>query len=82
MEHTNKSTFILHYRNIPQWLEQSPIVFALLAHFARRARREEGEIAWNGELIHLKPREFITGRLSASKELGISDESKLFKHSL
>src|SRR3989344_4465374 len=73
MEHTNKSTFILHYRNIPQWLEQSPIAFALLALFARRARREEGEASWHGEVILLKPREFITGRLSVSKELGISE---------
>ena len=73
MEHTNKSTFILHYRNIPQWLEQSPIAFALLALFARRARREEGEVAWNGELILLKPREFITGRSSVSTVLGISE---------
>lgn len=73
MERTNKFTFIFHYRIIPQWLEQSPIAFALLALFARRARREVGEIAWNGELIQLKPRQFITGRLSVSKELGISE---------
>ncbi len=73
MEHTNKSTFIFHYREIPQWLEQSPIAFALLALFARRARREAGDVGWNGENIHLEPKQFIAGRKTLSQKLGITE---------
>lgn len=73
METTNKSTFIFHYRDIPQWLKQSPLCFHLLAEFARRARRKEGEVAWRGESILLKPREFITGRVKVSEDLGMTE---------
>lgn len=73
MGDNNKSTFILHYRDLPEWLEQSPLAFHLLAEFARRARRIAGDVGWNGENIHLEPLEFITGRLSVSRELGLSE---------
>ncbi len=73
MENTNKATFIKHYREIPEWLKQSPICFHLLAEFARRARREAGEIAWSGEVIQLEPKQFITGRVSVSSLLGVSE---------
>ncbi len=73
MENTNKSTYIKHYREIPDWLKQSPICFHLLAEFARRARREAGEIAWSGEAIQLEPKQFITGRISVTGLLGMSE---------
>lgn len=73
MEHTNKSTYITHYREIPEWLEQSANCFHLLAAFARRARRIEGDVGWRGENIHLLPREFIAGRKSVSKDLGLTE---------
>ncbi|OGG02402.1 hypothetical protein A2Z33_05060 [Candidatus Gottesmanbacteria bacterium RBG_16_52_11] len=69
---TSKSTYIYHYREIPDWLRQSPKTFHLLAEFARRARRVEGDVAWNGENIHLLPRQFITGRIKLSLELGLT----------
>lgn len=69
---TNKPTYIYHYREIPQWLKQSPNTFHLLAEFARRARREEADVGWNGENIRLQPRQFITGRIRLSQELGLT----------
>lgn len=69
---TNKSTYIYHYRDLPQWLKQSPLVFHLLAEFARRARRLETDVGWNGENIHLLQRQFITGRVKLSQELGLT----------
>lgn len=73
MGHINKPSYLYHYRDIPAWIRQSPICFHLLAEFARRARRLEGYISWNGENIHLKPRQFITGRVSVSAEIGITE---------
>jgi len=73
MENSNRSTFIIHYRNISDLLRQSTVTFSLLAEFARRARRIAGDIGWNGENIHLEPREFITGRKTVSRDLGITE---------
>lgn len=69
----NSSTYIFHYRDFPEWLKQSPVAFHLLAEFARRARRIAGEVSWQGENIQLKPREFITGRKTLSRDLGITE---------
>lgn len=69
----NLSTYINHYRDIPQWLKQSPKTFHLLSEFARRARRIKGDVGWNGETIHLEVKQFITGRLKVSQELGLTE---------
>lgn len=69
----SRENFIFHFREIPDWLRQSPIAFSLLAEFARRARRNEGDVAWDGESIPLRPGQFITGRLSVSQRLGITE---------
>lgn len=69
----DKTTYIIHFRSLPEWLKKSPVSFHLLAEFARRARRTEGSTVWHGEVIHLKQRQFITGRISVAKELGISE---------
>jgi hypothetical protein len=72
-ENSNRPTYIYHFRNLPEWLRQSPYAFHLLAEFARRARRIEGDVGWNGENIHLLPRQFITGRIKICRELGLSE---------
>ncbi len=69
----NSSTFIFHYRDVPQWLQQSPYAFHLLSGFARRARRTSGNVGWQGENIHLETRQFITGRLTVSRDLGLTE---------
>lgn len=69
----SKENFIFHFRSLPEWLKQSPITFHLLAEFARRARLTEGDVVWNGEIIHLEPRGFITGRIKTSASLGITE---------
>ncbi len=73
MNNAIKSNFIKHNRDIPQWLRQSPYCFHLLREFANRARREEADVGWQGENIHLAPREFLTGRISTSRELGLTE---------
>lgn len=69
----DKLTFIIHFREVPDGIKQLPIAFHLLAEFARRARRTEGEAVWNGEIIQLLPRQFITGRTKVSQTLGITE---------
>lgn len=66
-------TYIRLYREIPPWLEQSPNAFHLLSKFARRARWVEGDWTWDGETIHLLPRQFVTGRKKVSETLGLSE---------
>jgi len=75
MEDTEKpqQTYIIHFREFPEWLKQSPHVFHLLAEFARRARRETGFCSWNGEVIKLMPRQFLTGRIKTSASLGLTE---------
>ncbi len=87
-DNQNSSTFIFHYRELPQWLQQSPYAFHLLSEFARRARRTIGNVGWKGEDINLKTRQFITGRKTVSKDLGLTEGQyreaykKLEKHGL
>lgn len=66
--------YIMMHRRIPEWLEKSPYTLHLLGYFARRARRDHSEnVNWNGEIIHLEIRQFITGRISGSEKLGIKE---------
>lgn len=65
--------FVKMARNIPEWIEQHPEAFHLLAYIARRARRTPGAVTFRGETIELDYGEFIIGRTSASERLGISE---------
>ena len=69
----HKNNFILHFREIPFWLRSEPITFHLIAEFARRTSRTERDVNWQGEIIHIKPGQFITGRISTAQKLGISE---------
>lgn len=73
MEEVELKNFIFHFRKIPDWLRESPIAFHCLAEFGRRASHIERDISINGENVHLKPKEFITGRKTTAKDLGISE---------
>ena len=58
---------------IPEWIATNPKAFRLLYEFASRSRRNGGSVDYKGKLIRLKVREFITGRISTSKKVGISE---------
>lgn len=58
---------------MPEWIAKNPKAFRLLYEFASRSRRQEGEIEYRGELIHLKTREFITGRESTPQKVGLTE---------
>lgn len=67
--------------NMPEWIRTNPKAFRLLYEFAERSRREEADIEYNGKLVNLKVREFITGRKRTSERVGISEQEyrNLFK---
>lgn len=65
--------FIKMVRYIPEWIEQHPEAFHLLAYIVRRARRTPGVATFRGETIELNSGEFIIGRTSASERLGFSE---------
>lgn len=66
---------------MPEWITKNPKAFRLLYEFAERSSREERDIEYQGILIHLSTREFITGRSSTSAKIGISEQEykTLFK---
>ncbi len=59
---------------MPEWISTNPKAFRLLYEFAERSRREEADIEYEGTLIHLNIREFICGRISTSKKVGITEQ--------
>lgn len=65
--------FVKMTRDLPEWIEQNPEAFHLLAYIARRARRVPGTITYRGETINLDYGEFIIGRITASEKLGLTE---------
>ena len=65
---------------IPEWIATNPKAFRLLYEFASRSRRNGGSVDYKGKLIRLKVREFITGRISTSKKVGISEREYIGKY--
>lgn len=59
---------------MPEWIASNPKAFRLLYEFAERSRRISDDIEYEDILIHLNIREFITGRESTSKKIGISEQ--------
>ncbi len=61
-------------KNMPDWIRTNPKAFRLLYEFAERSRRDDADIEYNGKLISLKVREFVTGRKNTSERVGISEQ--------
>jgi len=59
---------------MPEWIVSNPAAFRLLYEFAERSRRGEADIEYEGQLIHLDIRQFITGRKSTSEKIGITEQ--------
>jgi len=59
---------------MPEWIKTNPKAFRLLYEFASRSSWKERDIEFEGVLIHLNLREFITGRPSTSKKVGITEQ--------
>lgn len=71
---TNKDKgYIKLYRSLEQkGYYKRPEYVALWVHLLMRASYQQTEYLFNGEIHHLEPGQFITGRKALSKETGIS----------
>lgn len=59
---------------MPEWIRKNTKAFRLLYEFAERSSRKKREIEYNGVLIQLNEREFISGRISTSTRSGITQQ--------
>lgn len=72
----NKGYILLHRKLIDSWVYQDSETLHLWVHLLLCASYNEKEYSYNGDLVKLKPGQFITGRKKLSIETGIN-ESKI-----